>query len=210
MRIINVWLAVSDAAQAEIRTALQDEEYSGPLTKREVAVFRYMQQEVERRRLFKKPTLSGTVYNLWSLDFDRDVDPVSAIKNTLDGLIAKYPNQIAIVGVWKRDGAMLGTTLVLTDVPNPAYTGEPFMIPNPGYQPDPELEDYDPRTEVRNPAWVPETITERSQTGTPTYPLPNYLWRFMPDDADGNPTATSNADLRDVNLLAGQQFRVFN
>ena len=42
-------------------------------------------------------------------------------------------------------------------------------------------------------------------TGTPFYPIRNNLWMFMPED-DG---ATSNADLRDVNVLQGQRFRDF-
>jgi hypothetical protein len=116
--------------------------------------------------------------------------------------MGEYPNQIAVVGVWKRDGAMVGCQLVLTNVPNPDYVGEPAEIPNPAYDPDPESPTHDPRVNIRNPAWVPEEIVERSQTGTPTYPIPSYLWQFIPG-------AASNADLRDVNLLYGQSPRVF-
>lgn len=203
--IVDVWVAVSDAAQDEIRASFA-EDYDGVLTKREQAVFAYMNDNVVRTKLFSSPTLSGTVYNLWQLGVDTDKDPVLAIKATLEGLADRYPNQIQIVGAWKWDGAMVGCELVLTDVPNPDYVGEPYEIPNPAYQPDPELPDYDPRQNLRNPAWVPETIVERSQTGTPTYPLPTYLWRFLPAE-DG---AASNADLRDVNLLFGQSPRVFS
>jgi hypothetical protein len=43
--------------------------------------------------------------------------------------------------------------------------------------------------------------------GTPTYPIPANAWETMPP-LDGVP-ATSNADLRDINLLSGQAPRIF-
>ena len=54
-------------------------------------------------------------------------------------------------------------------------------------------------------------------TGSPFYPIRNNLYLFMPDivvyDENGNEIsrtpATSNADLRDINLLGGQQPRDF-
>ncbi len=53
--------------------------------------------------------------------------------------------------------------------------------------------------------------------GTPIWPIPNNLYLFMPDyveyDQDGNEIsrtpATSNDDLRDINLLYGQTPRDF-
>lgn len=214
--IINLWLAVSDAAQATVLEGLRwDTEsqgpYTGPLTPRQLRMFEYMQDDTVRRALFKSADVSGTTVNLWSIDFDEDKDTLLAVSDVLNGLIAQYPNQIAIVGVWKPDGAMLGTTLVLTEVPNPAYNGEPYRIPNPDFQPDLELPDFDSRAELLNPLYVPETLTERTQDGTPLYPIPTWLWMLMPDDPEtGLPTASTNADLRDVNLLAGQAPRIFS
>lgn len=209
--IVNVWIALSDTAKDRVVEYLRwDEEtqgdYNGPLTREQGMLFEYMQDRATRIGTFAKPTLSGRQAELWQLDFDTDTDPVARIRRVLDELIAAYPGRLAIVGVWKRDGAMLGCQLVLTEVANPDYVGEPFRIPNPNFNDDVESPDYDPRKTLRNPAWVPETIVQRSQTGTPTYPLPNYLWRFMPDWVG----ATSNADLTDVNLLFGQQPRVFS
>lgn len=211
MAQFNIWLGISDAAQDIVLEYLNWDtetqgDYTGPLRKRSQRLFEYMQDGTNRRRLWQKTNLGGTDYNLWSIDLDDRLDTLQQVRDELDFLIATYPNQIAILGAWKWDGAMVGCTLVLTEVPNPDYVGEPYWIPNPDYQPDPELPDYDPRENIRNPAWVPETIVERSQTGTPTYPLPTYLWRFMPAE-DG---ATSNADLRNVNLLYGQGERVFS
>ena len=42
--------------------------------------------------------------------------------------------------------------------------------------------------------------------GDPIYPIPNWLWRFMPDSVG----AASNADLNDINLLYGQSPRDFS
>ena len=54
-------------------------------------------------------------------------------------------------------------------------------------------------------------------TGTPVYAIPTQAYRIMPDvvtyDENGNETsrtpASSNADLRDINLLSGQSPRRF-
>jgi len=58
---------------------------------------------------------------------------------------------------------------------------------------------------------------KKDGTGTPVYPIHANAWRIMPDvvvhDEDGNvistTLATSNTDLRDINLLAGQSPRNF-
>ena len=58
---------------------------------------------------------------------------------------------------------------------------------------------------------------EDTLVGTPTYPIPADAYLVMPDivqhDMDGNEVsripATSNADLRDLNLLSGQAPRQF-
>jgi len=164
--IVNVWIALSDAAQSIVITALRwDEEsqgaYTGPLTRRQVRLFEYMQDDAARRRVFSSATLAGTTYNLWSIDFDDSKETLQAIRDELDGLIAQYPNQIAVVGAWLMDGSQAG----------------------------------------------PE--------GNPVYPIPNWLWRFMPPWRDENGDLTpaqpsSNADLTDVNLLFGQDPRDFS
>lgn len=163
--IVNIWLGISDAAQDVVLEALRwDEEsqgqYTGPLTRRQRRLFEYMQDETTRRRLFKKPTLAGTVYNLWSFDFDDEKDTLQLVKDELDGLIAQYPNQIAILGAWRMDGRQIGAN-------------------------------YD---------------QDGNRTSEAMYPIPNFLWRFMPDEVG----ATSNADLTDVNILYGQSPRDFS
>ena len=62
-------------------------------------------------------------------------------------------------------------------------------------------------------------IVEGEVTGTPIYPIHAQTYKFMRDtasawDAEGNVTATtpasSNADLRDVNVMTWQAFRNFD
>jgi hypothetical protein len=173
--IVNIWIALSDTAQSVVVTALRWDaesqgEYSGPLTSRQIRLFKYMQDDALRRSMYASATLQGTTYNLWSIDFDTSKSTLQSIQDEIDGLIAQYPNQIAIVGAWLMDGRQAGTQ------------------------------------------WADEERT--ATTGTPVYPIPNWLWRFMPQllDGDGNPLPTqpsSNADLQDVNLLFGQTPRIF-
>ena len=160
---VNIWLGVSDAAQDVIVEGLRwDEEtqgpYSGPLTRPQRRVFEYMQDEASRRRLFTKPTLAGTVYNLWSIDFYDEMETLQAIRDEIDGLIAQYPNQISILGAWHWEGDQVGTR----------------------------------------------------GGGDPLYPLPAFLWRFLPDPLPDGTIPASNADLQDVNLLFGQSPRDFS
>lgn len=157
---VNIWLAISDAAQTVVLEYLNwdeeaDGEYTGPLRERSQRLFSYMQDQASRRRLFTKPTLQGTVYNLWSIEFEEDSrDTLQAIRDELDFLIGEYPNQIAITGAWDWDGNQIGTP--------------------------------------------------------PIYPIPDYLWRFLPDPLPDGTVPASNADLVDVNLLYGQSPRDFS
>ncbi len=127
------------------------------------------------------------------------------IEQRLERITSENPGQADVVAAWYEDGAMVGTTLVVTEEPNPDYVGEPYMIPNPDYQPDPEQPDYDPRTEIRNPAWVPEFITVRSQSGTPLYPTPGYLLDIMPD-----PDGLGVTEPFDAHRYAGMPEKVFS
>jgi hypothetical protein len=148
--------------------------------------------------------IAGGNWQVYSLlyEFPDDTpNPDQAIEQALELFKSENPGQTDVLACWYEEGNMVGTTLVVTEEPNPEYVGEPYMIPNPDYQPDPEAPDYDPRTEIRNPAYVPPTITVKSQTGVPLYATPGYLDSYMPD---------GDTTLRDVNLYAGQPTRVFS
>ena len=212
MRFANVWLAISDAAQALVIESLRwDEEadgpYTGPLRNRSRKLFAYMQQDAVRRRMFASATLSGTVYNLWSIDFYDTGSMLRDVRDELDFLIDTYPNQIAVLGAWKDTGEQYGTEHVYTTTVesvtystlNPDYDPNEFL--DDGVTPNP---DYDPNFVIRVTE-DQEVARITGMTGTPTYPLPNYLWRFMPAEL----AAASNADLQDINLLAGQSPRSF-
>ena len=154
--------------------------------------------------VFKARTQGPRTWKVYSLLYTDIIDDQD-IEQRLERFRSENPGQTDVLGAWYEAGNMVQTTLVVTEEPNPAYTGEPFMIPNPDYQPDPELPDYDPRTELRNPAWVPEFITVKSQTGTPLYPLPGYMLSYMPDVNEASAT-----ELVDAHRYAGQPDKVMS
>ena len=134
--------------------------------------------------VFKARTQGPRTWRVYSLlyEFPDDTpNPDQAIEQALELFKSENPGQADVLAAWYNEGNMVGTELVVTEEPNPDYVGEPFEIPNPAYQPDPELPDYDPREALRNPAWVPEFITVRSQTGVPLYATPGYMLDYMPD-----------------------------
>ena len=138
---------------------------------------------------FKTRTQGPRSWQVYALlyEFPDDTpNPDQAIEQALELFKSENPGETDVLAAWYEEGNMVGTTLVITEEPNPDYTGEPKFIPNPDYQPDPELPDYDPRVEIRNPAYVPPTITVKSQSGPPLYPPPGSLIDYLPD-VDGAP-----------------------
>ena len=153
--------------------------------------------------LYKQRTQGPRTWTIISLLYV-DVTQQS-LEQAVERFQSENPGDTGVMGAWYWEyGNEFGTEAVITEVPNPEYAGEPYWIPNPDYQPDPELPDYDPNEFLRNPAYVPEFLTEISQTGVPLYPIPGRLSSFMPDDPDGTPNPT----IRDVNLFAGQAPRL--
>jgi hypothetical protein len=155
--------------------------------------------------LYKQRIQGPNTYLLYSLLYDLPTEP--EIEQAVERFQSENPGDTNVMGAWHWEyGNEFGTAPVITEVPNPAYTGEPFYIPNPDYQPDFELPDHDPREELRNPLYVPEFFTEITQTGVPLYPIPGSLSSFMPDEGD---PPVPNATLRDINIFAGQALRIF-
>ena len=158
--------------------------------------------------VFKARTQANRTWRVYSLLYDIDdsiANQDQAIEQALEQFKSENPGKTDVLACWYEAGNMVGTTLVITEEPNPDYVGEPQFIPNPDYQPDPDLPDYDPRPELRNPAWVPETITVRSQTGTPLYPTPGYLLNYMPDVNEAPAT-----ELVDAHRYMGQADKVMS
>lgn len=156
--------------------------------------------------VFKARTQGPRTWRVYSLLYDIDdsiANQDQAIEQALERFKSENPGQTNVLACWYEEGNMVGTQLVITEEPNPDYVGAPEFIPNPAYQPDPELPDYDPRQEIRNPAYVPPTITVRSQTGVPLYPPPGRLLSYMPD-VDG----ASATELVDAHRYMGQPDKV--
>ena len=213
---VNVWMALSDAAQDIVIESLRwDEEtqgdYTGPLRNRSRRLFEYMQQDATRRRLWISPTLAGTVYNLWSIDFNDEGSVLQEVRDEIDFLIAEYPNQISVLGAWKETGEQFGTEHVYTTTVEEVT----YSILNPDYDPNEFLDDevtpnpdYDPNYVIR--VTEDQDVTRiTGKTGTAEYPLPDFLWRFLPNPLPDGTIPASNADLVDINLLFGQRPRSF-
>lgn len=158
--------------------------------------------------VFKARTQANRTWRVYALLYEFPDDTANldqAIEQALELFKSENPGKADVLAAWYENGAMIGCELVITEEPNPDYVGEPFEIPNPAYQPDPELPDYDPRATIRNPAWVPETITVLSQTGVPLYPPPGYMLSYMPD-VNGVPAT----ELVDAHRYAGLPDKVMS
>ncbi len=155
MTAANIWLGTSqNVVDIAIESLQWDEEtqgaYTGPLRNRSRKLFEMMQDARNREAQFNKPNIGGTVYRLWSLDFEETLATLLLVEEEIVHLEGQFPNELVLVGAWKWNGSQYGTP--------------------------------------------------------PRHPIHNRAWEFMPAD-DG---ATSNADLRDVNLLFGQSPRDFS
>lgn len=158
--------------------------------------------------VFKGRTSGPNTWRVYSLlyEFPDDTpNPDQAIEQALELFKSENPGQTDVLAAWYEAGNMVQTTLVITEEPNPDYVGEPEYIPNPDYQPDPGQPDYDPRTEIRNPAWEPETITVKSQSGPPLYSPPGYLLDYMPDV-----NGVAATEVVDAHRYAGQPDKVMS
>ena len=110
--IINVWIALSDTARAEVASLYNDPgNYSGVLTDDEQTMLLWMQDRKSRISLFKSPTIATRNYTLYTIDFDTERVPLQRVIDTVDGLTTKYPNQVVVGGAWRVDnGRQAGAT----------------------------------------------------------------------------------------------------
>jgi hypothetical protein len=193
---VNLWIALSQQALDEFKTYRTDPDaYSGPMTPQIYKGLSKMSDTDGVQKLFSTPTIGGKVYSIFSLYFNVDRD--ERAKDFIDYMTSEWPTHFIVIGAWwVHDGRQVGTQFaigggeqLLTEIPTSA-------------KPDTYVED--------TPNWY---VT----TGTPTYPIPTQAYRLMPDtvtyDVDGNETsrtpASSNADLKDINLISGQWPRRF-
>lgn len=186
-RIGNCWLSTPQVFLDEYRamnqalTAEPPEIYTGPMDMRTYEIVRDTVQDP-----------SGAVERQYNSVTEGPEQPYKMfsmwqegeqqVKQDIDYLLALTWTTLRALGSWWNDTGIQGGM-------------QPAVIVDPDNPPDPP----DP------------------PTGTPFYPIPNNAYLFMPDvvvyDEDGNEVsrtpATSNADLRDINLLQGQVPRDF-
>lgn len=199
----DVALALRDDAQTVIVERLNwDEEtqgpYNGPVPDRVNRIFSYMQDRVQRQKIFRQVSFGGNLWNLWGLHFTENLPEV---KVELDYLDTEYPNHIIIAGAWLyKHGDIAcrqaGTQLII----DTRTVTKTWSILNPDYQPDPVEPNYDPVYVIRVTGDVEEEYVS-GYTGTPEYPIPPQLIDFAPDEDD---VGTRPTALRDYNLLQGQ------
>lgn len=186
--MIDLWIVFSqqaiDAFKARRQAVKNNEEYDGPM---DAATYRTMSKMADmrvRQNLYKKPILGGKTY----LSFHIMVSNPAKAKPAVDALIEKWPGHVIVVGAFDYDTGLQG--------------GLRYVLDGEGK----------PTEEV---------------TGTIAYPILAQAYKLMPDRitygsierVDGQLTrpeilssipASSNADLRDINLQIGQAPRIYS
>ena len=202
--IVNVWIEIRNtfaypAENPEDDTELQAKNRETLSRAADITVVPF---------LFKQRTQGPRSYILYSLLYD--VATNQELEQAVERFQSENPGDTNVMGAWHWEyGNQFGTEPTYTEDPNPGYNGdtESPTIPNPDFQPDPELPDYDPNETLRNPVYDGRlTLTEIGQTGVPLYPIPGSLGNFMPDEGD---PPVPNATVRDINLFMGQAPRLF-
>jgi hypothetical protein len=168
---------------AEIEAAIgpYPDDYSGPMDETTYKVLTKMYDIDNVQSMFKTTTAGGKTYTLFSLYLVGSAKAKAAI----DEMTAKWPGHFIVIGAWRWDGRQVGTQFTYQDI-------------------------IDEDNNV-----IGQEVT--GVTGTPTYPIPNAAYKLMPDvvtynengDETSRTVASSNADLRDINLLSGQSRRIF-
>jgi len=208
---VNVWIALRDDAQAAVKERLQWDEavdgpYTGPVSDATALLFSRILGGAEVQRLFRVATINARQWTLWNLYYSNKKEVLLRVQEELDQLALDYPNQFIIAGAWAWDSQLacrqLGTQLVVETQTVQRTVGEP----NPNYQPDEGLPDYDPELYVQVVRDVDVQVVT-GHTGAPTYPLHPQLIELMPDVDD---IGTRPTELSDVNLLSGQPPREFS
>ena len=94
--MINIWIAFSSQAITEFKSYRSDpRQYNGPMDRRTFRIMRTMADSDNVERLFKKVTLGGKTYTLFSLYSDN-----AKAVNRINYINTKWGNHIIVVGAW--------------------------------------------------------------------------------------------------------------
>lgn len=180
----------------------------------------------QSRSIFRKDDPTGPRdYELWNLTYDNVADANAALDIRND-LLAEFPGQLRTIGGWwieydKPFARQVGTEFVYEDVTRDVTIQDPDwdealwpQIANPAYQPDPDLNDFDPDEFINDPSFDPPTVviqvTTNEITGTsgqPTFPLHVRILEFVPDIDE---LGTRPTEMTDVNKGQGHPNRDFS
>lgn len=205
---VNVWMALSAQAITEFKAKRsQGDDYTGTMDDETFRILQLMSDTDVVQGMFNSPTFGEKTYSLFSLY----IPGTSEVKNALDYLEEKWPGHIVVIGAWWFDGRQAGMTFVYGEVEQDVI-GE--ITPG----------EYDPETgeEITPPVQgiigTEMVMQITGVEGDPLYPIHTQAYKLMPDTVTydgggveiGRVPASSNSDLRDINLLAGQSPRSFN
>lgn len=196
MSKVSILLALSNQAVDEFKARRsQGDDYAGVMDDTTFKILSYMADMDVRQGMYKHPTVNAKTYNL----FDFTLNGNATVKAAVDYITDKWSAHIIVIGAWDFLPSMRWSTDTNQYEPVVDGAGDPIAAL----------------------AKLPDEFDEDGNfvsEGAVVYPLHAQAWRFMPDvvtyDENGVETSripsTSNADLRDINLLAGQAPRAFN
>lgn len=121
---LNLWLGITATAKSQLAQYLDAEDETIPTNRLQaVRIFRRMADRAVVEKLFRTPTIQGTVWHLYSVSFDLDREGVAAASDAITYLETEYPSHFAVAGAWHWDGRQVGTQWV--DDVGGATTGTP-------------------------------------------------------------------------------------
>jgi hypothetical protein len=206
MKGVDVWMMCSAESIAAYEERVElGEDYEGALDAPTASVMSRMTYLSNREKSYKPVGIGEMTHTLYAIRVKGDVD---SITEAVNAITAKYTDHVKVAGAWwAATGIQFGMVqeYSMQDVTYPETTESEEMV-------DGVLTIVETTVEITEPMLLPSGIT-----GTPIYPIRSDTWKLMPDVITVDPNteavtttaATSNADLRDVNLAAGQAPRMF-
>lgn len=103
---VNILIAISNTARTTLKPLMDDPEYNGEHL-RAVQIFRRMAHRSRNEDRWNKPTIASKKRHLYSISLPSNTKNA---KDSIDYLLAEYPGNVDIMGVWWWDGRQLGTS----------------------------------------------------------------------------------------------------
>lgn len=137
----NIWLVMTTQAKDEYKARKSSEDYSGPMDDDTFAILDKIADGEVVRNLFKRPTLGGKQYHMFSVYLTGN----NRAKEAIDYLTTKWSGHFIVCGAWWMDGRQVGTRFTYDEDGNvTGVTGTPlYPIPAQAYRLMPDTVVYD-------------------------------------------------------------------